>query len=133
MDSYIASIQWPTCSHEDTGPCSHWKELCDRARRHLTLHALYINYWQLRHETPLPDVSSAYTELLAVAVEIYSIIAGYQRRGGYHERTQDDPAAFWMFAQPHEEIAKEAGPGIIDVYVDIITDADFLHSPPVRL
>ena len=133
MAEPLCKLDRPACDHDEDGPCSHWTKLRDRARRYLTLHDLYKDYWQLRRKEPAADLSQTYDELLAVAVAVYSTIADYERRRSHHEGTQDDPSAFWMFAQPHEGIAREAGPGIIDVYIDIMTDDNFLHSPPVRI
>ncbi|KZV63036.1 hypothetical protein PENSPDRAFT_691971 [Peniophora sp. CONT] len=122
-----------TCNHGQDGLCEHWTDFLDSARKHLALRDLFRQYWRFRREEPVPnsDVSDrAYTELLAVAIEIYAFINSYQLIEGFFEGTPDDPKAFWSFAQPSEEATDDLGTGIIEVFVEILTDDDFFRTPP---
>ena len=99
---------------------------------YVILGELFEEYWHARRaESSSSQLSELYAELLAVAVELYSFIATYQDKTSTAvPGSEDDPSYFWSLAQPHD--ASDDEPGIIDLYVNIITSVNFLHSPPVR-
>ncbi|VDC00434.1 unnamed protein product, partial [Peniophora sp. CBMAI 1063] len=106
-------------------PCPY-PQLKARVDNRLVLRDLYQDYWRVRL-AGTPELSEVYANLLSVAIELYSFIASYHYKTGVSRlKPEDDPRLFWSMAQPSN--AAEAG--IIDIYVDIIINENFLHSPP---
>ena len=89
----------------------------------------YYEYWHLRRVHPSESSDDTYAALVRTAIELYAFMASYQDLERYQIGGKDDPESFLYMAQP--PVVMDAGPGIIDTYIEILTDENFFHSPQV--
>lgn len=117
-------------SEDHTNCVCAYPQLKERLDRRFALRDLFEKYWRTRHaDESCPRLPEIYADLLGVAIELYAFSASYQNKtANYRHGSEDDPRFFWSLAQP----PNATEPGILDVYVDIISSDEFLQSPLVR-
>ena len=124
----------------------------DLRSRFVSYHsAVTADYWRSRAGREQPsDASERLRTLYEVATSLHRLVRHWTEEVSFVPGDENDPQSFWDLAEPQQEMTTEVMidllqnhrfecgpvrhvPGLISIYVNIITDQRFLKTPQVFL